>query len=78
VPGETKEIAFTITPAMLSMLNEQMQTVVEPGNFRIMIGASSRDIRLKISFICFMHTVLPMEILKCVILDLAIDTRVKV
>jgi beta-glucosidase len=24
-----------------------MKKVVEPGNFRIMIGASSRDIRLK-------------------------------
>ena len=47
VPGETKEIAFTITPEMLSMLNEQMQTIIEPGDFRVMIGASSRDIRLK-------------------------------
>ncbi len=45
--GETKEVSFVITPAMLSMLNAQMQTVVEPGDFRIMIGASSRDIRLK-------------------------------
>jgi len=45
--GESKEVSFTITPAMLSMLNANMQTVVEPGDFRIMIGASSRDIRLK-------------------------------
>ena len=45
--GETKEVSFTITPTMLSMLNAQMQTVVEPGDFRIMIGASSRDIRFK-------------------------------
>ncbi len=45
--GETKEVSFTITPTMLSMLNAQMQTVVEPGDFRIMIGSSSRDIRLK-------------------------------
>ncbi len=45
--GETKEVSFAITPAMLSMLNEKMQTVVEPGDFRIMIGASSRDIKLK-------------------------------
>jgi beta-glucosidase len=29
------------------MLNAQMDKVVEPGEFRIMIGASSRDIRLK-------------------------------
>jgi beta-glucosidase len=28
-------------------LNADMKRVVEPGDFRIMIGASSRDIRLK-------------------------------
>jgi beta-glucosidase len=46
-PGESREVTFSITPDMLSMLNQQMQTVVEPGDFRIMIGASSRDLRLK-------------------------------
>jgi beta-glucosidase len=45
--GETKEISFAITPGMLSMLNEKMEWTVEPGDFRIMIGASSRDLRLK-------------------------------
>ncbi|QEC66118.1 beta-glucosidase [Panacibacter ginsenosidivorans] len=45
--GESKEISFTITPAMLSMLDKDLHTVVEPGDFRIMIGASSRDLRLK-------------------------------
>jgi beta-glucosidase len=45
--GESKKIEFEITPDMLSMLNEQMQRVVEPGTFRIMIGASSNDIRLR-------------------------------
>ncbi|MFZ6011917.1 MAG: glycoside hydrolase family 3 C-terminal domain-containing protein [Bacteroidota bacterium] len=45
--GESREVRFAITPAMLSMLNEKMETVVEPGDFRIMIGASSRDLRLK-------------------------------
>lgn len=45
--GESKNIVFEITPEMLSMLNEQMQRVVEPGTFRIMIGASSNDIRLR-------------------------------
>jgi beta-glucosidase len=47
LPGEVKELAFTITPELLSMLNADMKTVIEPGDFRIMIGASSRDIRLK-------------------------------
>ncbi|MPM02360.1 Beta-glucosidase BoGH3A [bioreactor metagenome] len=45
--GESKKIEFGITPEMLSMLNEQMQRVVEPGTFRIMIGASANDIRLR-------------------------------
>jgi beta-glucosidase len=47
LPGEEKEIEFSITPELLSMLNADLKTVVEPGDFRIMIGASSRDIRLK-------------------------------
>jgi beta-glucosidase len=29
------------------MLNAEMKRIVEPGAFTIMIGASSRDIRLK-------------------------------
>ena len=45
--GETKKLRFKITPELLQMLNEKMQTVVEPGTFRIMIGSSSRDLWLK-------------------------------
>jgi len=45
--GESKQITFAITPGMLSMLNADMKSVIEPGAFTIMIGASSRDIRLK-------------------------------
>jgi beta-glucosidase len=44
---ESKVVSFSITPELLSMLNLKMEQVVEPGDFRIMIGASSRDIRLK-------------------------------
>ncbi|MBK7214835.1 MAG: glycoside hydrolase family 3 C-terminal domain-containing protein [Bacteroidales bacterium] len=46
-PGESKEITFTIGPDELSMLDKDLKTVVEPGDFRIMIGASSTDIRLR-------------------------------
>jgi beta-glucosidase len=46
-PGESKEVIFEISPSMLNMLNEKMETIVEPGDFRLTIGASSRDIRLK-------------------------------
>jgi beta-glucosidase len=45
--GEEKNISFTITPEMLQMLNHKMQWVVEPGDFRIMIGSSAMDIRLR-------------------------------
>lgn len=45
--GETKEVTFKITPDLLSMLNADMEKVIEPGDFRIMIGASSVDIRLR-------------------------------
>jgi beta-glucosidase len=48
--GESKEISFTITPEILSMLDKDLKTVIEPGDFRIMIGASSRDLRLKETF----------------------------
>ncbi len=49
-PGETKEIRFLITPEMLSMLDIDLKKIVEPGLFRIMIGASSKDIRQKVRF----------------------------
>jgi beta-glucosidase len=45
-PGEIKQIEFLITPEMLQMLDINLKKVVEPGDFRIMIGASSKDIRL--------------------------------
>jgi beta-glucosidase len=45
--GQSREISFMITPAMLSVLDAKLSSVVEPGDFRIMIGASSRDLRLK-------------------------------
>ncbi|MFT3980938.1 MAG: glycoside hydrolase family 3 N-terminal domain-containing protein [Ferruginibacter sp.] len=45
--GETKQLSFVITPEMLSMLDKDLQLVIEPGEFRIMIGASSKDIRWK-------------------------------
>ncbi|RPH31946.1 MAG: beta-glucosidase [Bacteroidales bacterium] len=46
-PGETKELTFMINPEKLSMLDKDLKRIVEPGDFRIMIGASSKDIRLR-------------------------------
>lgn len=48
--GETKVVSFTITKDKLSFYNRNLQWVAEPGDFDIMIGASSEDIRLKDSF----------------------------
>lgn len=45
--GAEKKITFTLGPRELSMLNREMERVVEPGSFRIMIGSSSGDIRLR-------------------------------
>jgi beta-glucosidase len=46
-PGETKDVSFLVTPEDLSMLDKEMNRVVEPGDFRIMLGRSCKDIRLK-------------------------------
>ncbi|KAF0130958.1 MAG: beta-glucosidase-like glycosyl hydrolase [Bacteroidetes bacterium] len=45
--GETKEIKFSITPELLQMLDINLKKVVEPGTFVVMVGASSKDIRLR-------------------------------
>jgi beta-glucosidase len=42
-PGETSTIELTITPEHLSFTNINMEYVVEPGEFEIMVGSSSRD-----------------------------------
>lgn len=50
-PGEAKEIAFELDPrADLSFTGIDLQRVVEPGDFQIMVGSSSQDIRLKGGF----------------------------
>lgn len=46
-PGEARAVEFALAPAALAMLDPDLALVVEPGDVRIMIGASSKDIRLK-------------------------------
>ena len=41
--GESKRISFTLTPEHLRYYNLAMERVVEPGTFKVMVGASSRD-----------------------------------
>lgn len=45
-PGEAQELSFTIDHKHLELLDTDMKWVVEPGDFVLMAGASSEDIRL--------------------------------
>lgn len=44
--GEEKEIQFKLTKDHFSLLNGNMKRVTEPGEFKILVGSSSKDIRL--------------------------------
>ncbi len=46
-PGESKLVTLTLSTDDLKFYNQQMEYVVEPGEFEIMVGSSSEDIRLK-------------------------------
>jgi len=48
--GESKTVRFNIDKEKLSFYNNEVNWVVEPGDFDLMIGSSSADIRLKDSF----------------------------
>ena len=41
--GESKTVTFTITPKHLQFYDIDMKRVVEPGEFEVMVGASSRN-----------------------------------
>ena len=46
-PGETRTVALDITPESLAFYDINMKYVVEPGEFEIMVGNSSRDTDLQ-------------------------------
>ncbi len=46
-PGETAELSFHLDYRAFRLMNARYDWVVEPGDFRIMAGSSSRDIRLE-------------------------------
>lgn len=46
-PGETKTVTLTIAPESLAFYDVNMKYVVEPGEFEIMVGSSSRDADLQ-------------------------------
>lgn len=49
-PGETKTVTFKLTLDDLSFINMKNERVVEPGDFRFLIGASSADIKASLPF----------------------------
>jgi beta-glucosidase len=46
-PGETKTVMLDITPESLAFYDVNMKYVVEPGEFEIMVGTSSREADLQ-------------------------------
>ncbi len=48
--GESKIINFTLKPQHLTLYNIEMKETVEPGEFTVMIGSSSDNIKLRGSF----------------------------
>jgi beta-glucosidase len=49
-PGEATTVRLRLEPAHLALLDRQMQRLVEPGEFEVLVGASSADIRLSAGF----------------------------
>jgi beta-glucosidase len=45
-PGESAMVSFTLTSDDLTIVGKDMEPVFEPGEFEIMLGSSSTDIRL--------------------------------
>lgn len=45
-PGQTRTVEFTIRPDDMALLDRNNEWTVEPGEFEVMIGSSSADIRL--------------------------------
>jgi beta-glucosidase len=49
-PGETRRLRFRLDLSQLSFYDADMRLVVEPGEVRVMVGASSADVRAEASF----------------------------
>ena len=50
-PGETKTVKLVLMPEDLALLDRHLERVVEPGEFRVLVGSSSAEIRLRGSFV---------------------------
>ncbi len=49
-PGESRRVEFKLYPRDLEILDKRYEWTVEPGDFTVMIGASSEDIKLRRDF----------------------------
>ncbi len=45
-PGESKKVSFTITPRMLKFTGLTMDKILETGDYTIMIGTSSKEVKM--------------------------------
>ena len=43
--GESRKVSFSITPELLKFYNYDLQFICEPGDFDVMIGGNSRDVK---------------------------------
>ena len=43
--GESREVSFEITPEMLKFYNADLKHILEPGDFQIMVGTNSKDVK---------------------------------
>lgn len=50
MPGEKKTVTFTLKPDDIALLDKNMNWTVEPGEFEVLLGSSSADIRVKKNF----------------------------
>jgi beta-glucosidase len=49
-PGESKSVTFHLNPDQLAYYDEDLQLMLEPGKFKVLIGSSSEDILLSDEF----------------------------
>ena len=49
-PAQTVRLTFTLDANHLALYDREMRFVVEPGEVKVMLGASSADIRLETTF----------------------------
>ena len=45
MPGEEKEVQFTLPPSVFKVWNAQMKKVLEPGTFKVLVGPDSPTLK---------------------------------